>query len=263
MPRKISTGITGGPVLGTLATFNTTISPNIDNQNIVLSPRGTGETHIVGNLDITDGATVKFSDDDGSNYVGLSSPSSLAGNVNLTLPGTSGTNGQVIQVNSSGELSFIDVRLPVANNTISATVHYPMLTTNTSGFETDIITSSSKLEFQPSTGTLTVDNVTVDSALTAGTITETSSITLKENVVPLKNAIDRILKLKPVTYTRKSTGETETGLIAEQVADIMPEVVQLDAQGRPQTIAYSRLTAYLIEAVQTLTQELQNLSARR
>jgi len=262
MPRKISTGKTGGPLLGTLSTISTTISPNLDNTNIVLSPTGSGETNVVGNLDITNGAAIKFSDDAGSNFVSLTAPATVASNVSITLPASSGTNGQIIQTDSSGNLSFVDVRLPVTNNTVSGTVHYPMLTTNTSGFETDIVTSSSKLEFTPSTGTLAVDNVSVENALTAQTITETSSIVLKDNITPLENAIDKLVKLKPVTYTRKSNGETESGLIAEQVADVIPELVQRDSNGNPQTVAYSRLTAYLIQAVQALSEEVHKLSSR-
>jgi len=42
----------------------------------------------------------------GSNYVALKSPDSLAANVTYTLPGSDGTNGQVLVTNGSGTLSF-------------------------------------------------------------------------------------------------------------------------------------------------------------
>jgi len=42
----------------------------------------------------------------GSNYVALKSPDSLASNVTYTLPGSDGTNGQVLTTNGSGTLSF-------------------------------------------------------------------------------------------------------------------------------------------------------------
>ena len=42
----------------------------------------------------------------GSNYVALKSPDSLAANVTYTLPGADGTNGQVLITNGSGVLSF-------------------------------------------------------------------------------------------------------------------------------------------------------------
>ena len=263
MPRKISTGLTGGPILGTLNTQTNIISPNVQNTSIIISPTGTGETQIESHLEMTNGFSVKFSDSDGSNYIALKAPSTVASNVTFNLPTADGTSGQIIQTDASGNLSFVDVRLPVTDNTVSASTFYPMLSDQTSGNENAIVVSSSKLSFVPSTGTLTANNVTVTTALQAGTITETSSLALKENINPVENAIDKILQLNPVTYTRKETGEIETGLIAEQVASVLPEVVQRDEEGNPKTIAYSRLTAYLIQAVQVLTNEIKELSNKR
>jgi hypothetical protein len=44
----------------------------------------------------------------GSNYVALKSPDTLAANLTYTLPGTDGSNGQVLSTNGSGTLSFVD-----------------------------------------------------------------------------------------------------------------------------------------------------------
>ena len=44
--------------------------------------------------------------DNGTNYVGLQAAASIASNVNFTLPNADGTNGQVLQTNGSGVLSF-------------------------------------------------------------------------------------------------------------------------------------------------------------
>jgi hypothetical protein len=44
----------------------------------------------------------------GSNYVALKSPDTLAANLTYTLPGTDGSSGQVLSTNGSGALSFID-----------------------------------------------------------------------------------------------------------------------------------------------------------
>ena len=50
--------------------------------------------------------------DNGTNYVELQAPASVAGNVTFTLPGADGTSGQVIQTNGSGVLSFGSVTAP-------------------------------------------------------------------------------------------------------------------------------------------------------
>ena len=101
-------------------------------------------------------------------------------------------------------------------------------------------------------------------AISAGTITETSSITLKENVNPIQNALDSIMQLAGVIYDRKDGSSiNEAGLIAEQVNEVLPNLVKKDVDGNPEGIAYTKLTAYLIEAVKTLKDEVEFLKGNK
>ena len=101
-------------------------------------------------------------------------------------------------------------------------------------------------------------------AVTAGTITETSSITLKENINPIQNALDSIMQLAGVIYDRKDGSSiSEAGLIAEHVNEVLPNLVKKDADGNPEAIAYTKLTAYLIEAVKTLKEEVEFLKGTK
>lgn len=50
----------------------------------------------------------------GSNYVALRAPSTIAANVTWTLPGADGSNGQVLQTNGSGALSWVSFSTPAA-----------------------------------------------------------------------------------------------------------------------------------------------------
>lgn len=61
---------------------------------------------VVGNS--TAGAELRLPEDtdNGSNYVALKAPDNLASNLTFTLPSADGTNGQVLQTNGSGTLSF-------------------------------------------------------------------------------------------------------------------------------------------------------------
>ena len=61
---------------------------------------------VVGNS--TAGAEIRLPEDtdNGSNYVALKAPNSLASNLTLTLPSADGTNGQALVTNGSGTLSF-------------------------------------------------------------------------------------------------------------------------------------------------------------
>lgn len=155
MPRRITTGVTGGPILGILKTLDNTISPNTDNQDIDIVPSGTGETRILSNLDIRSANSLKFSDSDNTNFVAFASPSAIATDITWTLPGSDGSNGQALLTNGSGSLSFGAVTLGVNNDTTNSGTFYPALTDVTSGAEGTLTVSSSKLSFQPSTGTLT------------------------------------------------------------------------------------------------------------
>ena len=94
-----------------------------------------------------------------------------------------------------------------------------------------------------------------------GTITEQSSIVYKENVNPITGALDLIKRLEGVTYDRRNgSAKNEAGLIAEAVDKVIPNIVKHDSNGNPEGINYTKLTAYLIEAVKELTEKVERLS---
>jgi hypothetical protein len=102
--------------------------------------------------------------------------------------------------------------------------------------------------------------VFVGSNLTvSGTITELSSRRFKENIKPLESVLEKVEKLEPVTYTKTLIQEEEIGLIAEDVAELFPEVVTYDQDGTVQGIQYQRLSVILLKAVQELTDRITKL----
>jgi hypothetical protein len=120
---------------------------------------------------------------------------------------------------------------------------------------TDGVASSST-----TSGTLVVTGgVGISGQLTATTLVETSSIAFKENINPINNALDLVMQLAGVTYDRKDNKEHEAGLIAEQVYKIIPDLVSLDADGKPHGIKYTKLGAYLIESIKELKKEITEL----
>lgn len=74
--------------------------------------------------------------DNGTNYVELQAPASVASNVTFTLPSADGTNGQVLQTNGSGALSFANATslasplAVVGNSTAGAEIRLPEDTDN-------------------------------------------------------------------------------------------------------------------------------------
>jgi hypothetical protein len=68
-------------------------------------------------------------------------------------------------------------------------------------------------------------------------------------------ASDELMKLRPVTFHYKAPYDDgshllQYGLLAEEVAKVSPELVQLDAQGKPFTVRYHTINAMLLNEVQ-------------
>jgi trimeric autotransporter adhesin len=77
-----------------------------------------------------------------------------------------------------------------------------------------------------------------------------SSRRWKTNIHPLENALSKVEKLRGVSYELKDSGKHEIGVIAEEVGQVVPEVVSYEKNGKDaKGVDYSRLTALLIEAV--------------
>ena len=66
-----------------------------------------GESYFNDNLNLLSNKTLKFYDNDSSNFIGIKSPSDIATNYTYTLPPIDGVSGQVLSTDGSGSLSFI------------------------------------------------------------------------------------------------------------------------------------------------------------
>lgn len=106
-------------------------------------------------------------------------------------------------------------------------------------------------------------NTTVGGGLTAASLTESSSLRYKTNIEKLAYGISDIMKLKTVRYNRKDNETKEIGLIAEEVFEILPEVVNLNKDGQPDSVSYGRITAVLIEAIKDLKKEIEELKSNK
>lgn len=92
----------------------------------------------------------------------------------------------------------------------------------------------------------------------------------KTNIMNVSNGLDVILKLRPVRYdfTNKDTNSPfrlggngkEIGLIAQEVEQVLPEIVLTDDEGK-KLINYNALIPILIESIKTLKAEVEALKA--
>ena len=97
--------------------------------------------------------------------------------------------------------------------------------------------------------------------------TTVSDNRLKDDVVTIDNALDKVSKLRGVEYTWNNTsrkGQKDIGVIAQEVEEVIPEIVRekemslMDGK-KYKTVDYEKLTAVLIEAVKQLKEEVEEL----
>ena len=96
------------------------------------------------------------------------------------------------------------------------------------------------------TGVANAVPVLIDSAGQLGTMS--SSLLFKKEIKPMDRASEAILALKPVTFHYKSdkTGTPQFGLIAEEVAEVNPDLVVRDENGEVYTVRYDAVNAMLL-----------------
>jgi hypothetical protein len=89
----------------------------------------------------------------------------------------------------------------------------------------------------------------------------TSSRRYKKNIVDLNDGLSIIRSLRPVTFNFIEDDREGIGFIAEEINEIDPRLVGFDKLGRPDTVEYQLITAYLAKAIQQQQDEIGDISA--
>jgi len=116
------------------------------------------------------------------------------------------------------------------------------------------------------TGATTVGSVVMTNSSTA--FNTTSDYRLKENVIDMTGAVDRVKQLKPSRFNFISEAATVDGFLAHEAAIVVPESVtgakdEVDADGSPiyQGIDQAKLVPLLVGAIKELTARIEALEA--
>ena len=129
---------------------------------------------------------------------------------------------------------------------------------SSSAYYTNIIKTTTKTEFKDAqslhhfTGSVTL----------AGTLTATGDVVaysdekLKENVKTLDG--NKVLEMRGVSFDRSDTGKFSSGVIAQELQKIAPELV-VDDNGTL-GVAYGNLAGYLIEAIKKQQKQINKLT---
>lgn len=104
---------------------------------------------------------------------------------------------------------------------------------------------------------------------TTTSYTSVSDYRLKENIVPMTGALEKISLLKPCTYKWKADGVDGQGFIAHELQAVVPDCVvgnkddvNEDGSIKPQAIDTSFLVATLTAAIQELTARITALESK-
>lgn len=107
-----------------------------------------------------------------------------------------------------------------------------------------------------------INRATLDNSgnfVATGNVTAFSDIRLKKDLEQIQRPLEKLKALTGYTYTRKDTGERQTGLIAQDVQTVMPEAVM---EGEHLSVAYGNLMGLMVEAVKELAARVERLEAR-
>jgi hypothetical protein len=176
--------------------------------------------------------------------------------------GTQSNHPFDIMTNGTGRMRIDSSGRPLFNTTSALNAGYMSLLFDGSAYngftlKTSYATTGSVyLYFINSAGS--VAGFVSQNGTTTVNYATSSDYRMKDNVKPITNALDKVAKLKPVTYTWKnSNNEQGEGFIAHELAEICPlavsgkkDEINEDGTIKPQGIDSSKLVATLTAAIQ-------------
>jgi len=112
-----------------------------------------------------------------------------------------------------------------------------------------------------------LSNLSSNGNALAGNFTATGDITaysdsrIKENVATIDSALDKVMSLRGVEYNKIGSEEKSLGVIAQEIREVLPEVVKEQENGML-SVAYGNITAVLIEALKEQQKQIDELKAQ-
>ena len=177
-----------------------------------------------------------------------SSNTNSSGTPVVTIRGITGQTADLFQVQNNSPVTLFNVTSG-GNVGIGTTSPQYLLQAGNSSI------SGIVARFQNSNGTCDINPTT-------NTLACSSDERLKKNITPMGNDLSQILALQPVffNWNAEATGTVEhPGFIAQQVQQVMPEVVSTDPNTGLLSIGYSDLVPAMVSAMQQMQSEITTL----
>ena len=199
-----------------------------------------------------------------------------SGGTTFNFPTSDGSANQALVTDGSGTLSFAAAGASLANDANNRVV----TATGSGGLngESGLTFDGTTLNFNLSgsgtaahfyNGGSLVGSITVSSANTH--FNTSSDYRLKENIVDITDATDRVKKLKPkrFNFIADKTNTVVDGFLAHEVSSIVPEAITgekdaVDSDGKiiPQGIDQSKLVPLLVKTIQELEARIAVLESK-
>ena len=157
-------------------------------------------------------------------------------------------------------------RIPLIVNT-SASQIQEVPSGDVVNFDNKVVLTNSTASSSKTVGAVVVTGgVGISGALNVGgdiTAFSSSDVSLKENITPISNAVDKVRSISGNTFTwnEKSiyNGEEGTGIIAQEIEALgLPGVTETREDGT-KAVRYDRLVPLLIEAIKELDTKVKSL----
>ena len=170
-----------------------------------------------------------------ANIEGATSDMHLATDIDITFGGDSATPNAKFGYENASQNQVLAINSTIVNSTVFR----------------DTVSATDQFTFNMGAGNFTA----------TGDVESNSDERLKENVETITNALDKVSNMRGVYFDMKSRpGVRKTGLIAQEVEKVLPEVVSTAEDGdNIKSVAYANVVGVLVEAIKELKEEVDNL----
>ena len=232
---------------GTPTMTNLTVTSSVTADSVT-APTLTGSTSVKTPL-------IEFTDGDDA--------ITIADGGNITIGGTLDMNGNELILDADADTSItadaddaIDFRCEGEDQmTLSNGALLPAT-------DNDLDLGSSSKEFKNGyfDGILYTDEISNSGSITSATYFYSSDAALKEDIQTIENPLEKVQALRGVSYKWKDTGRKDIGLVADEVQEVLPELV---VENEHKQMDYGHIIGLLVEAIKEQQKEIEELKCQK
>ncbi len=109
-------------------------------------------------------------------------------------------------------------------------------------------------------GSLTASSIRSSSEVRAISFIYDSDARLKTDIERLGDgALDRVLQLHGASFVWRATGKKDFGLIAQEVEEVLPELVSTNKRSGIKSVDYGKIIPFLIESIKNQQEQIREL----